>query len=294
MTSVFLSHSSRDKAFARKLTERLEATGVKVWLDEAELNVGDSLMASISSAIETTDFVAAVISHTSVQSTWVQTELQMAMTRELADKKVRVLPILIESCELPMYLRDKLYADFSRTDDFDAPFARLLRALGIDLQLSELPRPQSRTHVPTTASVASATRTRAARSALQEFVDVQITDVSKARSSRPDPQKALFNVCLLLSEYPPQEWIAIFDAERRFPRHTMWREAWIEGNSIMVHCVPDEVKKYHLNDLKQDVATSNQRYRLHLQMVEERRAKVQQREESQRKALDDALDDLDL
>ena len=294
MPSVFLSHSSRDKAFTRKLAERLVAAGVRVWLDEAELNVGDSLLERISTAIETADYVAAVISHTSVQSSWVQNELQLAMSRELADRRVRVLPILIEACELPMYLRDKLYADFSRPDDFDTPFARLLRTLGVDRQLSELAPPQ-----PLAAPVAKPAN-RAARAAaprqssLQEFVDVQIIGVDKDRTYNPDPQKSLFNVYLQLSAYPPREWVEIFDAERRFPRHTMWRKAWVEGDCVAVYCVPEEIKKYHLRDVRQDLETSNLKYRQHLQQVEARRAREQQRQIDQRKSIDDALDDLDI
>jgi TIR domain len=289
MPSVFLSHSSKDKAFTRKLAERLVQVNVKVWLDEAELNIGDSLLTRISSAIEATDFVAVVISHSSVQSSWVQSELKMAMSKELADRKVVVLPIVIEPCELPMFLRDKLYADFSKPDDFDAPFARLLRALGVDKPLSELSQPKSQEPV-----VRANRRLLSRTGSLQEFVDVQIIGIDKNRTYNPDPQKALFNIYLTLSSYPPQEWVAIFDAERRFPRHTMWRKAWIEGNSAVVYCVPEEIKKYHLRDLKEDVATSNLKYREHLQRIEARKAQELQRQDAQRKSLDDSLDDLDL
>jgi hypothetical protein len=43
MSSVFLSHNSKDKAWVRDLAKRLTQDGVVVWLDEAELNIGDSL-----------------------------------------------------------------------------------------------------------------------------------------------------------------------------------------------------------------------------------------------------------
>lgn len=289
MPDVFLSHSSKDKAFTRKLAERLIQSGVKVWLDEAELNIGDSLLMRISTAIENTDFVAVVLSHSSVQSSWVQSELQMAMTRELADSKVRVLPIVIEPCEIPMFLRDKLYADFSKPDDFDAPFAHLLRALGVDRKLSDISLP------PTPSIIATPRPTKlAAADSLQDFVDVQIIGVDKDRTYKPDPQKALFNIYLTLSAYPSQEWVAIFDAERRFPRHTMWRKAWIEGNNAVVYCVPEELKQYHLRDLKNDVATSNTKYREHLQRIAVRKAHEAQKQAAQNQALDNALDDLDL
>ena len=35
---VFLSHSSKDKRVVRPLAERLRADGLRVWLDEWELN----------------------------------------------------------------------------------------------------------------------------------------------------------------------------------------------------------------------------------------------------------------
>jgi hypothetical protein len=42
--SIFLSHSSADKPFARRLAGDLRARGVRVWLDEAEIGIGDSLI----------------------------------------------------------------------------------------------------------------------------------------------------------------------------------------------------------------------------------------------------------
>lgn len=290
MPAVFLSHSSRDKAFTRKLAERLVQAGVKVWLDEAELNIGDSLLMRISAAIEDTDFVAVVLSHSSVQSSWVQSELQMAMTRELADSRVRVLPIVIEPCEIPIFLRDKLYADFSKPDDFDAPFARLLRALGVDRKLSDISLPLK----PSIIATPRPPKRAPAGDSLQDFVDIQIIGVDKERTYNPDPQKVLFNIYLTLSAYPSQEWVAIFDAERRFPRHTMWRKAWIEGNNAVVYCVPEELKQYHLRDLKEDVATSNTKYREHLQRIAVRKAHEARKQAAQNQALDNALDDLDL
>ena len=68
MPSVFLCHSSKDKAFARKLASMLKANGVDVWIDEAEVRIGDSLIHKIGSAIDETDYVAAILSYNSVTS----------------------------------------------------------------------------------------------------------------------------------------------------------------------------------------------------------------------------------
>jgi hypothetical protein len=289
MPSVFLSHSSKDNAFTRNLADRLSDAGVRVWLDEAEINVGDSLLAKISTAIEGADFIAVVLSHNSIQSSWVQSELKMAMSRELADKKVRVLPIVIEPCELPMFLKDKAYADFGKPDDFEAPFAGLLRALSVKRPLIELKPPEQQIQPPAPRSTQ-----RAKPPELQDFVDIAIQEVDKGRTYNPDPSKSLFNVYFTLSAFPPQEWAEIFDAERRFPRHTMWRKAWVEGNCIVVYCVPTEVKQYHLRDIKQDVSSSNSKYRKYLCRREAQRVREAERQAAEKSALDDALDDLDL
>lgn len=131
MPSIFLSHSTIDKTFTRWLAHRLDRAGAKVWIDEAEIKVGESLVQKLGSAITSSEYVAAVISKSSVTSSWVQHELQVAMTREIQGKKSIVLPLLIDDVEMPAYLIDKKYADFRRADNFEVAFAELLFALGL-------------------------------------------------------------------------------------------------------------------------------------------------------------------
>jgi hypothetical protein len=119
MPSIFLSHSHQDKAFVRRLAERLTKSGVVVWLDEVHLGIGDSIIGKIADAIEAVDYVAAVISKTSVRSQWVQKELSIAMSKEIGGKRVVVLPILLDECKIPTHLQDKLYADFRHKGSFE-------------------------------------------------------------------------------------------------------------------------------------------------------------------------------
>jgi hypothetical protein len=41
MSSIFLSHNSKDKPFVRRLSKGLQAHGIRVWVDEAEMQLGD-------------------------------------------------------------------------------------------------------------------------------------------------------------------------------------------------------------------------------------------------------------
>jgi hypothetical protein len=129
MPSIFLSHSSVDKPFARRLAHELGRLNVRVWIDEAELKVGDSLIEKIGAAIDEMDFFGVVLSRRSVVSEWVQRELRAALTREFSNGNTVVLPILVERVEIPAFLRDKVYADFTSTANFDLSVARLLVAI---------------------------------------------------------------------------------------------------------------------------------------------------------------------
>lgn len=291
MASIFLCHSSRDKFFVRELAERLKTFKVKVWLDEAEINIGDSLTEKIGQAIDATDFVGVVLSHNSVNSEWVQKELQVAIQKEFANRRVVVLPLLLEAVQIPPFLRDKLYADFTTPEKYEVQFPKLLKALGIPIkeifvqdkgQAKEYIRVNVKEKQPQPNVKLTPLELR-----LSKFEDISIVDMDDNKSYKPDPNIALYNIYLRLSSNPPQEWQQIFDAERRFPRHTMWRRAWIEGQHIIVYCVPDELEKYHLRDLRQDVSKANMKYRQYLTELVHHELKDIKKEKDERDQLSD-------
>lgn len=128
--SIFLSHTADDKDFVRQLRDELVASGVnRVWLDEAEIKIGDSLIAKIGEGMKHSKYIAVILSKKSIVAPWVKKELEIAMTREMKSGEVVVLPLLIEECELPEFLSGKLYADFSKPQNHDKEFGKLLRRL---------------------------------------------------------------------------------------------------------------------------------------------------------------------
>ncbi|MDB5888807.1 MAG: hypothetical protein JWM03_1679, partial [Rhodocyclales bacterium] len=121
---VFLSYSHADRPIVARLASDLRALGVTVWWDKWELKVGDSLTSKIQDGIHGAAYLCIVLSPSSVRSAWVKRELTAGLVRELEDKRVFVLPLLAEHCDIPLFLRDKLYADF--TDSYEEGFATLL------------------------------------------------------------------------------------------------------------------------------------------------------------------------
>lgn len=117
MWDVFLSHTFADKDFVRKLASDLDKKGFDVWLDEWELAVGDSLREKVEEGIKESASVAVVLSPNSVKSKWVSVEINAAFAHQLEQKSVFLLPVLYKPCEIPPFLKDKVYADFTQAYD---------------------------------------------------------------------------------------------------------------------------------------------------------------------------------
>jgi hypothetical protein len=128
VNTAFLCHSSNDKLIVRKVAADLERYGVKTWLDENEIRVGDSLRQSIEKGLNTSDFVIVFLSESATKKDWVQRELSAAFSLELEHGKKVILPVLVGDCQIPIFLKDKKYADFR--EDYEHGLKELLIVLG--------------------------------------------------------------------------------------------------------------------------------------------------------------------
>ena len=129
MSSVFLCHSSKDKIFVRTLASKLTKRSITVWLDEAEIKIGESLSEKIGTAINQMSYFAVILSKNSIRSEWVKKELQVAIQKELDEKRVVILPLLLDKVDIPPFLKDKKYADFTNAHNFNESFEQLVEVL---------------------------------------------------------------------------------------------------------------------------------------------------------------------
>ncbi|OBU85965.1 hypothetical protein MY55_12880 [Chromobacterium subtsugae] len=95
---------------------------------------------------------------------------------------------------------------------------------------------------------------------MQTFENIGITGFCEDKSHNPDKQFLLFNLYLQLNLAPPNEWKDYFQESRRVPRAQRWRKAWIEGDTLVVYCQPEELQQ-EIETLKHDIAAANQQYR---------------------------------
>ena len=114
---VFISYNHNDKEFVDELAKNLVLERHNVWLDRWELNVGDSIVDKIQNALTKSSAMLVILSRNSVTSEWCKKELNAGLIRELDEKEVLLLPCVIDDCEVPLFLRDKVRADFRANPD---------------------------------------------------------------------------------------------------------------------------------------------------------------------------------
>lgn len=124
---VFISYAHSDKDFVDSLAGQLMLRNAHVWVDRWELNVGDSILNNVQNAIQDASALIVVLSKASVQSEWCRKELSAGLMRELDERRVVVLPAILEDCDVPVFLREKMYADFRK--NFDVGLRLLVDAI---------------------------------------------------------------------------------------------------------------------------------------------------------------------
>ena len=137
--SCFISYSSKDDEFAKRLHADLQAEGVRCWFAPEDLKIGDRFRARIDEAIRTYDKLVLILSRNSMQSEWVESEVEAALERERRTKRTVLFPIRIDDAiqrsrkAWAADIRRKRHiGDFTDWKDHDAykeAFDRLLRDL---------------------------------------------------------------------------------------------------------------------------------------------------------------------
>jgi uncharacterized protein YjbI with pentapeptide repeats len=137
--SAFISYSTKNQDAADRIHADLQARGVRCWLATEDLKIGDPFRQRIDESIKLHDKLLLILSEHSVQSPWVQDEVEAAVERERRDQRLVLFPIRIDDAVMDTdaawaasIRRTRHIGDFTRWKDHDAyqkAFERLLRDL---------------------------------------------------------------------------------------------------------------------------------------------------------------------
>lgn len=124
--SIFLSHSSRDKAFVRRINSDLKSGGFDTWIDEDNIPYAASISEEIQNGLTKADVIFLFLSEAAVRSKWVSTEWQSQFFKQVSGGKTMVVPVLVDDCELPEFLQDRKYIDFRKKSEYGKSLASAL------------------------------------------------------------------------------------------------------------------------------------------------------------------------
>lgn len=107
MGKLFISHSSVDDDFVRRLRETLANYGQEGWIDSRELRGGAPLKEEIEKAIAEASAYLVVVSPGAFESEWVGDELAYALTVQtrLGRDQFPVIPLLVNGTKLGVFKR---------------------------------------------------------------------------------------------------------------------------------------------------------------------------------------------
>jgi CheY-like chemotaxis protein len=107
MAQAFMSYASKDAIFADLARMKLEDAGIQVWIDDGALRAGEEWRNAIDEGISSADVLLVMLTPQSCQSPYVTYEWAFAL-----GKGIKVIPLLLEECEIHPRLAVVQYLDF--------------------------------------------------------------------------------------------------------------------------------------------------------------------------------------
>jgi hypothetical protein len=88
---VFLSHSTNDKDFVRKLAAEIESANMVPWLCEIDIIPGHDFVGKIEEGLKESDFTVLVWSPDAAASAWTGVEWRSVLARQIEESRIRLL-----------------------------------------------------------------------------------------------------------------------------------------------------------------------------------------------------------
>lgn len=98
---VFICHASEDKTnVVKPLCSALGDAEISFWLDEGEIDWGDSIIEKVNAGLAKSRYVIVVLSDASIDKHWPLRELNAMLNKEASSGIVKILPLLIGTKEI--------------------------------------------------------------------------------------------------------------------------------------------------------------------------------------------------
>jgi hypothetical protein len=127
--TIFFSYSRNDSETILNIAKELRQAGATIWLDQLDIKPGSRWDDEIEGALQSSGTLIVAMTKSSVASQNVMDEVSYAL-----EEGKKVVPILLEECEIPFRLRRLQYSDFCL--DYKNGMKSLSEVLGLDKEVA--------------------------------------------------------------------------------------------------------------------------------------------------------------
>jgi hypothetical protein len=124
---IFLSYSYEDKQKAMLIAHKLQDTGFEVVTDYKDLSYEKNIFDEIRYLFQSSDFVLVLLSKSLFQSSNFKFEYTQDFFNQTQQRKITLIPILIEKCDIPSDFLE--YEIYNLSTDFDKGLDKLLQKI---------------------------------------------------------------------------------------------------------------------------------------------------------------------
>ena len=129
---VFVSYRQREPDLSwvrKKLVPRLEAEGLRPFVDYKHFKLGAPLVLEMARGVESSRYTLAVLSPQYLESNFTELENVLAEHLGLENSERRLIAVMIESCKARLGMRARLWLNMMNDAEFDANIDALVNAL---------------------------------------------------------------------------------------------------------------------------------------------------------------------
>ena len=108
---IFISYSHENSSKVKEFAFSLSLHGFDLWMDEKNISSGDNYISKIFNGIHDADIYLVFLSKSSLDSKWVNTEIEFALHEKIERNNFIIIPVLLEDIDIPVLLSNIDYLD---------------------------------------------------------------------------------------------------------------------------------------------------------------------------------------
>jgi hypothetical protein len=139
-------HGEPDSSYAEEILGALEDKGFRVAIDFRDFAPNQHFLSEMERCITTSRFVLCVVTSRFLESGHTSEEALISKTLDMTERKMRLVPLIFEAVELPVWLHGFVGIDFRSTARVD-PIERLIELVSRN-QVAVIPAAEARSKMP--------------------------------------------------------------------------------------------------------------------------------------------------